>query len=559
MLLTVKLHYGFLKRVWVAGCVCWACASEAQITTRKVPGAWTNLVAGGRFMDRFQAMRGTNLTDKTWGASNVVPRLVDNGIESRETSFWGGNIYAAPDGRFHLFVCGWPENSPKGHHQWPRSFVYQAVSDQAWGPYRVARKIGDGHNPEFFVARDGTFVVYAIDCNFTAKSIDGPWARGKFEFQAHGRRVIEGFSNLTFTKREDGSFLMCCRGGGIWFSETGLSPYFQVTDKRVYPDIAGNFEDPVVWRDEVQYHLIVNDWRGRIAYYLRSKDGVDWVTDPGEAYVPGVISVHPDGRREDWFKYERIKILQDKHGRAVQANFAVIDVLKNEDKGGDQHSSKNISIPLNPGVRLSWVDDAPLTVDTRQIRIRIHAEPGFAPNTDVDVGSLRFGSNLEVNYGRGCQAVKSEADGADMVVTFDAKDHGITADEFAPKLLGKDRQAGLLFGYAKRRDIAYIEPVWCACKPVFNAEKARFEIPVANYGQVASGTAALRMRLDSAVSGEPLERVVSEADVPPLKPFETALVPVVVPPGQRGVERVVSIEIFEGGRPRSSFTFKGKL
>ena len=52
----------------------------------------------------------------------------------------------------------------------------------------------------------------------------------------------------------------------------------QLTDKRVYPDVEGRFEDPVVWRDELQYHLIVNDWLGRIAFYQRSKDGVHWVT-----------------------------------------------------------------------------------------------------------------------------------------------------------------------------------------------------------------------------------------------------------------------------------------
>lgn len=120
---------------------------------------------------------------------------------------------------------------------------------------------------------------------------------------------------------------MVCRGGGIWVSRDGLSEYNQLTDKRVYPDVDGRFEDPVIWRDHIQYHLIVNDWLGRIAFYLRSKDGVNWVVDPGEAYMPGV-AVHADGQVEDWFKYERLKVYQDKYGRAVQANFAVIDTLK---------------------------------------------------------------------------------------------------------------------------------------------------------------------------------------------------------------------------------------
>ena len=48
-------------------------------------------------------------------------------------------------------------------------------------------------------------------------------------------------------KRQD-SYLMVCRGGGVWISKDGLSPYMQLTDKRVYPDVEGRFEDPVVWR-----------------------------------------------------------------------------------------------------------------------------------------------------------------------------------------------------------------------------------------------------------------------------------------------------------------------
>ena len=78
---------------------------------------------------------------------------------------------------------------------------------------------------------------------------------------------------------------MVCRGGGVWISRDGLSAYRQLTDKRVYPDVEGRFEDPVVWRDSLQYHLIVNDWLGRIAFYQRSKDGLHWVTEQGEAYV----------------------------------------------------------------------------------------------------------------------------------------------------------------------------------------------------------------------------------------------------------------------------------
>ncbi|MGM0574010.1 MAG: glycoside hydrolase family protein, partial [Bacteroidota bacterium] len=57
-------------------------------------------------------------------------------------------------------------------------------------------------------------------------------------------------------------------------------------DVKVCPsEIRGHYEDPVVWRTEVQYHTIVNDWMGRTAYHLRSPDGINWKEDAGEAYT----------------------------------------------------------------------------------------------------------------------------------------------------------------------------------------------------------------------------------------------------------------------------------
>lgn len=373
-------------------------SSNAQITERPRPESWKQLVKGAAFKDRFLSMPKGKLSSATWGGANVLPRYIDNGIEDRERSYWGGNILQGSDGQYHLFVCGWPESSPKGHGQWPRSIVYHTVSNNRFGPYTIKDTIGAGHNPEMFRLQDGRYVLYCIDKNYVSNSLNGPWQEGKFEFDPRDRPIIEGLSNLTFAKRSDGSYLMICRGGGVWISQTGLTPYRQISNKRTYPDVAGEFEDPVVWRDSIQYHMIVNDWLGRIAFYLRSRDGVQWVTDPGEAYVPG-IAFHDDGRLEDWFKFERIKILQDAQGRAIQANFAVIDTLKKEDKANDRHSSKNISIPLNPGVLISLLNTS-LPVAGETIQIKLNAEKGFNPHTDVDLNSLRFGSNEAVNFGK---------------------------------------------------------------------------------------------------------------------------------------------------------------
>ncbi len=496
--------------------------ANAQSVERSRPDEWNKLVYGGRFMDRFLAMpiQG-ELTSETWGADNVKPRYIDNGIEDREWSYWGGNAVLDPDGKYHLYVCRWREDSRRGHAEWGNSIVVHAVADISTGPYKVKDTIGKGHNPEVFQLKDGRYVIYVMGGYYIANSVDGPWQREKFQFNPRDRRIIEGLSNLSFAQREDGSYLMVCRGGGIWFSESGISPYNQVTDKRVYPPVAGNFEDPVVWRTPIQYHMIVNDWRGRIAYYLRSKDGINWKVEPGEAYMPG-IAKYEDGTVVDWFKYERIKVLQDKHGRAMQADFAVIDVLKRQDRGSDNHSSKHICIPLTVGRLLTILDKEQITAETRTIQVRIAAEHGFNPHTDIDLDSLRFGASEEVNFGKGSKVTKTQRSGDDLIVTFDGTGNGITDDNFAAKLLGKTSSGKLLYGYARLPWLNYLEPALSACMPTFGQKEEGFDIAVEvqNFGQVSSEPADIKIVYSTD------DRIVEVAagTIPSLKPFQKTTV-----------------------------------
>lgn len=453
----------------------------AQVTERERPKEWDQLITGARYLDRFEAMPDGKLEFQTWGAEQVRPRFVDNGIECPEWSFWGGNILKGEDRKYHLFVCGWPETASKGHMEWPNSTVFHAVSSQLHGPYEIADTIGKGHNPEAFRLKDGRIVVYVINGYYVADHINGPWKYGKFKFYPRDRRIIEGLSNLSFAKRQDGSYLMVCRGGGIWVSRDGIAPYEQLTDQRVYPSVAGEFEDPVIWRDSLQYHLIVNDWLGRIAFYQRSKDGLHWIVEPGEAYVPG-ISFHRDGKVEKWFKYERPKVFQDAEGRVEQMNFAVIDTIKWEDHGGDRHSSKNICIPMNKGLLLSVLNSKPITADTRTIEVMVKAESGFDPHRDMDVASLRFGSFREVNYGKGCRVIQTRRSGKDLILVFDGKGSGITTDEFAPKLIGKDKEGRMLYGYARLPYVDYLPPILSAMRPVFVPSQKKVQVEVQNFG-----------------------------------------------------------------------------
>lgn len=499
---------------------------DAQDVYRPIPAEWEKLVPGGAFMDRLLPMPKGKLSADVWGARDVLPRYVDNGIEDDSISYWGGNILKGEDGKYHFFLCGWREDNPDGHMGYKEySINFHAVCDNSIGPFKVTQALGEGHNTEILQLKDGRYLVYFVTgkehgkhCNYLiSESLDGPWEKKVLPLDLRDRPVRIGggtwFHNMSFTRREDGSVLMLSRMGSIWISQTGTSPYHLITEKSIYPMVAGRYEDPVIWRDHVQYHAIVNDWIGRTAFYLRSKNGVDWVIDPGQAYVPGV-SYHRDGRKENWYKYERIRMLQDEYGRAIQANFAVIDTLKHFDLPNDQYSSKNISIPLNPGMLLSIEDKTPINRTTKEIRVRIRAEEDFIPGEEVDVQSLRFGASSEVNYGRGAVALRSEEDGQDLIVVFEAKNHCIDEAEFAPKVLGKDKKGNMIYGYTRLPWVNYLESILSARKPMM--KNGKLTIVVENHGQVASKQTFLSM---NGYDDQGVEEYWGDVLIPSILPY----------------------------------------
>lgn len=517
-----------------------SCSSmNAQITERERPAEWKDLILGARFMDRFDAMPDGALSSDVWGAKNVIPRFVDNGIESKKFSFWGGNIIQTDDGLYHLFVCGWPENSPKGHMFWPKSTVFHAVSKQLHGPYTIKGNVGKGHNPEAYRLDDGRYIVYVIDGYYMADDINGPWVYGEFEFNKRDRKIIEGLSNLTFARRQDGSRIMICRGGGVWISKDGLSTYNQISDKRVYPPVKGEFEDPVIWRDSIQYHLIVNDWLGRIAFYQRSKDGLNWITEQGEAYVPG-ISFHKDGKVEKWFKYERLKIFQDKYGRAVQANFAVIDSTKWDDMPNDNHSSKNICVPLNKGMLLSVLGSKPINASTKSIEVLIKAEEDFNPQTDIDIQSLRFGSFNEVNFGKGAKVIKTKKSGNDLLVVFNGKGSGIDENEFAPKMIGKDKNGKMIFGYAALPSVDYKPALLSALCPKYDTAKKLINVEVQNFGLTESKPVEVEIICSSSH--------VVKAKLASLKPYDKTVLTFQIAGFQPSEKQSYQVNFYSNGK-----------
>lgn len=541
------------------------------------------LVAGGQFKDRILPMQGSvvkNAGQTIWGASGVQGRYLDNGVEPSADnggkailSYWGGNIVKDATGKYHLFLAAW-DATGRAHSYWPNSDVYHVTSDTPHGPYTHVSdyNIGQGHNPTVFQAKDGSYVMYVLIGNsaayrYKSATLDGPWgAKELMPTNLRNRALSTGsttsYSNWTFAQRADGSVLAMDRGGAVWVSEDGLSAFEEVYDVSAYPGgYQRYYEDPVIWKDEFQYHMIVNHWNDKIAYYSRSKDGIHWVSEKGTAYDP-TVATHVDGTSEEWTKFERPRVFQDEYGRAIYLNMAVIDVEKGSDKAGDNHSSKNIVMPLNPGLRMEVLNEEEIGVSTSEIRLKVYSEEGFDPASDLNIESLRFGSHATVNTGGGavCTASTTDAEG-NLILTFNGASTGLTDDEFAPKLIGTfaenytpaypNAKAGsMCYGYARLRYIDYEPSCLSPELPVIGDKSQPVSVRVKNYGLKAS-TEGVVVKVASS-SGQ----VLATGSVASLAPYAEATVTFEEATSIPSGSQTLKVGIYEDGKVVSIHTLQ---
>ncbi len=433
-------------------------------TVSETIGASVKAVPGASFSDLILPMPiHKALRSDLWGADDVLPRDPTNGVESPEWTYWGGRVVKdAHDGKYHIINTRWPESARKGHWEWPNSTVAHLVSDQPTGPYSVRDEIaytyqnGLGHNPSVIRLRDGRYMLYSLvhfkPMIFTSASMNGPWKlEGELTVEENDTnydraRDYQYTRNLCFVERPDGAMLVVSKFGAMMLSETGLLGPYKVLTRSVHhnPTIPdqyrkSNYEDPALWYDGVQYHMLINAFLDYRAIYLRSPDGIRWHYETGLAFTPGV-AVHEDGTRNLWDKVERPHVLVDEFGRATHLSLAASDSPKEDDYGNDKHSAKNLILPLVVYKRIEVLDTT---------RLLVHSEPGFNASTDLDLDTLRYGSPDEVNFGRGGKITRTEPHANGLILEFAATDSGITANDFAGKLIGRSNSGSLVVGYTK--------------------------------------------------------------------------------------------------------------
>lgn len=310
----------------------------------------------------------SELTSNAWGASGVLPRDQDNGLEDRTMkswAYWDGKIMKAADGTFHLFASRWDQAA--GHNGWFGSQCVHAVSPNGLiGPYvpqgNCYTDNPAGHNVTAGQFADGTYAILISETRrpatfYTARSLDGPFRQlGGLRFDANGFSNVDlgGLSsNTTMVVRPDGAILMVARAGITFLGSASnpLGPYKVQSNVSVMVQGGindnGDAEDPCIWYSGGNYHAIINYWDKKKAYHFMSKDGAhDW-KNMGLAYDPTKDFLrYTDGTVNRWAKLERPSVyLED--GHVVAFTFAGIDVEKDNDRGNDSHGSKIIVVPFD--------------------------------------------------------------------------------------------------------------------------------------------------------------------------------------------------------------------
>jgi len=305
-----------------------------------------------------------SLSKDAWGAPNVLPREVQNGLEdttAKQWCYWDGQIIKGRDGKYHMFASRWDQAN--GHWGWGGSMAVHAVSDNLIGPY-VDKGLcwpenqgGKGHNVTALVLPDGRYAVVVSETRpgdvFVSKSLDGPWELlGSIKVDTNGFDPKDGrMSNVSIMVRPDGNFEIVPRSGAIWISTNGILGPYKIQGPSIYPGFPElpkeNLEDPVIWYSGGLYHIVVNCWSARKAFHLTSPDGIKNWTYRGVAYDPDLDFVrYTNGTLNHWSLMERPGVVLE-NGHVVCFTFAVIDVPKWQEKANDNHDSKILVVPFD--------------------------------------------------------------------------------------------------------------------------------------------------------------------------------------------------------------------
>lgn len=316
--------------------------------------------------------QGPMVSEGIWGAPNVLPRDIRNGLEDPELKnwcYWDGKIVKDDDGRYHVYGSRWNQSFSHTEGWHVDSKGVHAVSDNVMGPYEDKGLIwpdwrnGMGHNVIGLRTHDGRYAAVTSEITdgevFISDSPDGPFELlGKIEVDDNGfdpdlaRYARNGrMANVKILLRPDGRYMLIGRSTATMVSDDGILGPYKIMSDRVYkpfPDLPQTKnEDPTIWFSGGVYHIVYNHWPSKVSYHFTSLDGLtDWTYRGIAFHKEAMVFRYTDGTVNDWTMVERPTAYVEE-GHVTHFIFSVIDVAKGEDLPNDNHGSKIVVVPFD--------------------------------------------------------------------------------------------------------------------------------------------------------------------------------------------------------------------
>ncbi|MGA9637562.1 glycoside hydrolase family protein [Flavobacterium sp.] len=317
------------------------------------------------------------VADGIWGAPNVLPRDITNGLEDptmKKSNYWDGQIVKSNDGKYHMYVCGWDQSLSHSDGWRLGSKGIHAVSDNIMGPYVDKGLLwpqwreGTGGNVIGLRMKDGRYAVVTSEITegevFVSNSPDGPFELlGKIEIDPNGFNIglaryqnkkqlfYDHMSNVGILLRPDGKYMLIGRSTAPMISDNGILGPYKIMGERVYmnyPELPQDYnEDPTLWYSGGLYHIVYNHWPTKTSHHFTSEDGLhDWKYRGIAFKKEAMIFKYTDGTVNNWKFVERPTAYVE-NGHVTHFLFSVLDVKKGEDKPNDNHGSKIIIVPFD--------------------------------------------------------------------------------------------------------------------------------------------------------------------------------------------------------------------
>ncbi|MGA9637563.1 hypothetical protein [Flavobacterium sp.] len=322
------------------------------------------------------------VADRIWGAPNVLPRDITNGLEDstmKNWCYWDGSIIKDNKGNYHMYSSRWTQEMSHSDGWHIGTKAVHSMSKNVLGPYVDKGlvypnwKEGLGHNIVALRTKEGKYAVISSEVTsgevFISDSPDGPFELlGEIQVDANGynpdlarygtsnagavKAGTVGFmANVGILLRPDGNYLMIPRSTAPMLSENGILGPYKIMGDKIYKGMEGipqeKMEDPTVWYSGGMYHMIVNNHGVDDSYHFTSPDGIhDWKSR-GLAFKKNAdIFKYTNGLGNKWGIVQRMTVYVE-NGHPSHFLFSVIDVPKGQDRGNDQHGSKIVIVPFD--------------------------------------------------------------------------------------------------------------------------------------------------------------------------------------------------------------------